>query len=137
MVKFFSIGHPNWVPLSTQDLQCHCRLCCLGATPAWSSLPTVYILHEVEILWQQNKSEEPAKLLEFLGILSDTLYRCSGVGQEVTLSQRDLESFLGHLCHAARVVCKGRPFFRICFLSFLMHARTPLKGMSTESLVVS
>ena len=97
----------------------------------------MYILHEVEILWQQNKSEEPAKLLEFLGILSDTLYRCSGVGQEVTLSQKDLESFLGHLCHAARVDGLQRQTILPDLLPLFPHARTPLKGMSTESLVVS
>ena len=59
----------------------------------------------------------------------------SGPGSHIVT--RDLESFLGHLCHAARVVCKGRPFFGICFLSFLrlgLHWKGCLQiaGLSLE-----
>ena len=47
---------------------------------------------------------------------------CTEWARKKHCHKRDLESFLGHLCHAARVVCEGEPFFGICFLSFLRLA---------------
>ena len=95
------------------------------------------VLHELGIPVALHKSEGPAKLLEFLGILIDThsfqlrlpaekLAHLQELCREWDLKsrcrRRDLESFLGHLSHAATVVRQGRTFLRELF-SLLAQAR--------------
>ena len=95
------------------------------------------VLHELGIPVALHKLEGPAKLLEFLGVLIDThsfqlRLPAAKLGHLQTLCKewaaksccrrRDLESFLGHLCHAATVVRQGRTFLRELF-SLLTQAR--------------
>ncbi len=76
-------------------------------------------------------------MLEFLGILIDTSSfqlrlpaaklthlqaLCEGWASKTHCRRRELESFLGHLSHAATVVCQGRTFLRELF-SLLAQAR--------------
>ena len=86
-----------------------------------------------------HKTEGPSPCITFLGILLDT------VAQELRLppekiqrlqcllrlwssrkacTRKELESFLGHLCHAASVVRPGRTFLRELF-NLLRHAKAP------------
>ena len=109
-------GTPNWVTLSTQALQCHGGPCCLGATPAWSILLCTYCMSWRSSGNRTNTRDQP-NYWSSPGILSDTLHRHPGVGQDV---KRDL----GHLCHAARVVCKGKIVLRD-LLPLFPQARTP------------
>jgi hypothetical protein len=86
-----------------------------------------------------HKTEGPSSCITFLGILLDT------VAQELRLppekiqrlqclvrlwssrkacTRKELESFLGHWCHAASVVWPGRTFLRELF-NLLRHAKAP------------
>lgn len=86
-----------------------------------------------------HKTAGPDRVITFLGIEIDTnagrlrlpevkLHRLqemirSWVGRRST-TRKDLESFLGHLCHAATVVRSGRSFLRALF-ALLQQAKQP------------
>ena len=86
-----------------------------------------------------HKTEGPACLVTFLGILIDTIQgqlrlpqeklcrlqeRIRDWARKKSCTRRELECFLGHLCHAATVVRPGRTFLRELF-SLLHHVRLP------------
>ena len=77
-----------------------------------------------------HKTEGPACVITFLGICIDTsagelclpldkLQRLQGLieawAKKKASTKKELESFLGHLCHAATVVRPGRTFLRELF----------------------
>jgi hypothetical protein len=86
-----------------------------------------------------HKIKGPACVVVFLGILIDSVAgepqtNCSprGSAQKKTCSRKELESFLGHCCHAATVVCPERAFLRELFNLLLRgkqsHHVTRLSG---------
>ena len=86
-----------------------------------------------------DKTEVPSTCLVFLGILVDTLWwelrlpddklqllsaLIQAWSHRSACQRRELESFLGHLSHAATVFQQGRPFLRDLF-QLLSVARQP------------
>lgn len=85
------------------------------------------VAHRLGIPLAEEKVEGPSTTFSFLGVVLDTLLLqarlpedkvaalqnllCSWSTKRVCL-RRDLESLLGHLHHAAKVVYPGRPFLR-------------------------
>lgn len=88
------------------------------------------VFQEFNIPVALHKTEGPARVLEFLGILIDTTTfqlrlpaaklahlrtLCEEWASKPHCRRKELESFLGHLSHAATVVRQGRTFLRELF----------------------